>query len=169
MKNRSVWTLIVVMLVCLNGCTTYTKVHAPVLEQLGKTMKTRHNQIRELDTKFSPSKLVLTYWMNGPIEEADRLDIFYQTKETVLSSSFQTQVIEDQFFKKYVKAERIYPSLSISFRFPDQRAPDCSYESSYYKTSDVSSEEARSKVDGYQTWFFRDYRNEDKLVPPQPK
>ncbi|MBP1993307.1 hypothetical protein [Paenibacillus eucommiae] len=149
------------------GCTSYTKVSTDQLKNFQKQIRAEHAQLNSLQVRFSPASLQFTYSLKKEIDETERLDIFYKTKELLLSTQFQSEVIEGKFFKKYFTEERIYPQASISFQIQKEAESQATFHSSYYQTSDVSSEEARQLVDGYQTWSFWDYKNDPVTVPPR--
>jgi hypothetical protein len=136
----------------LSGCTSYTNVNTPQIKAFQKQIKIEHTNVKSLNVKYSSHSVELTFTTKKPMPKDEILVIFSKTKEMILTSSFQKDIIEERYFKRYYKEERIYPQLAIYFLSTGETRYTGMFYSSYYKTSDVSSEAARSLVDGYQSW-----------------
>ncbi len=161
--------IFVLVLSLLIGCTTYTKVNTKQIVEFDERLKAQHEGISDLKVEYSPSSIDFNYSTEKKIGDKEVREIFYKTKALILSAKFKKEVIEEQFFAKYfnkkAKEARIYPKIYIRFDFSGDGKYDRMFESSYYKTSDVSNKKVRELVDGYMTWFYWDYKGTQYRMP----
>lgn len=128
-------------------------------------MQAKHHQIDQLQVEMASRSIEFNYTMKQKVEDAEVQAIFQKTRELILSPDFQKDAIEGSYFEMYSKKDRMYPQMIVRFDFDGNGEFDCMYESSYYQTSDLSTEEMRNLVDGYKTWTYWDYKNDPVPIP----
>jgi len=140
----------------LTGCTVPLQVRTDLISDFEKSIKLSNHELDRLIVKFYPREVQFMFNTRQKMDETKAIRIFRKTKEFFLSDVFQKEVMEEIFFKKYGKKEKIYPDVSVSFILKAEKPTlYCRFHSSYYATSDLSSEKSSSEIDGYRTWYYR--------------
>ncbi len=167
--------LFITLFLFLSGCMTYKPLNTQQVDQFRKMITSEHTQIEILTVRYATPTVEFDYLLKGEISQEEMLDIFYKTKEVILSKVFQKDVIDGIYYKKTYDSERYYPTMSIRFNIKDKECPynfPYIFESKYYTyvtTGDPSNPTTSKILNGYNTWSWHRYvlKEETGTVSPQ--
>lgn len=150
---RKKWLgFLLVWCVMWTGCTSYTSLDSPSLSSYRKDILAKFpNLIDKLSVQMAPTQLEFIFTLKAQANADNKLDIVRRTSQYVNDPSFQKEIIDGIYFKKYSKDGRTNPNISISMDTDRDGSANFEYRSDFEQS-------------GYVSWWFSDYKNTPILV-----
>lgn len=125
-----------------------------------------YKNINKITIQYSPGALEFNYKFKKVPKESEMFDVFYRTKELILTEKFQNEFFK-KFFSTYTTGneKKYYPNAFVNFDLNNDGKDEYQFESQYNERIDSSDSE--NEAEGYITWTYWDFKSEGKLVPEQ--
>ncbi|NIK77740.1 hypothetical protein FHS15_002878 [Paenibacillus castaneae] len=167
MKKHYLIVFALLFMILIIGCSEPKKVKTDQLDEFKTSMVEKHKQINNLKIQFVPTNVRFIYEMKKGTEEANREEIFAETRDIVQSAQFQDEVIKSLYIKMYPGEENYPPpSITINFEIKQGNKKETEYHkyTSYYNAANNEAT-PEEKETGYQRWMYTDSKGEEVEIP----
>jgi len=114
MKIRPlIGAVIALLVVTATACTTYTRVNTDQIREFRKGVRADHPIVKQVTVEYMPTTLIIHYDMKTNPDEEELRDLFVRARDLVRDATFQQEVIDNKYRKKYESEP--YPRVSITF------------------------------------------------------
>ncbi|TXK72386.1 hypothetical protein [Paenibacillus sp. N3.4] len=160
LKNKALMIFMPIVLICLFGCTTHTKVETSQTSEFEKDLRSQYKEIKKIIIQYAPTQIQIIYYMENVKDDTESERIFRQTKALIQSKKFQDEVIQGSYFKKYPQADDWeYPHISVNFDVNNDGEFDFEYSSLNNK------QENNQENVQYAVWYYWDYKSTPVPLP----
>lgn len=92
---------ILALVLFMTACTSYTKVSSEGVKAFRQDIKQDFPDIQKTEIRYSTPRVEVTYTLKEEPNEAEVQLLFTKTKAFMTSSSFQSEVVDDQYRIEY--------------------------------------------------------------------
>lgn len=129
-----------VLMILVIGCTNPVKISSDQTKEFRKQIQSDYSSIKKMQLEFMPTTIYIRYEMKNPVTEEEKKEIFEKSRELLMSDTFDQEVIQSKFSKKYPTSGR--PNFEILFDDGTQKVM-----SSFSIQADDSEE-------AYTQWYY---------------
>ncbi|GGO04939.1 hypothetical protein [Saccharibacillus kuerlensis] len=143
LKNKNIITLLSMLMILLTGCTNPVRISSDQIKEFREQIQEDYASIKEIRLEFMPTTIYMYYEMKDPVTEEEKKEIFEQSRELLMSDTFDQEVIQAKFHKKYSSSG--HPNFEILFDDGTQKV---------MSSFSIQANDSEDADEVYTQWYY---------------
>ena len=131
------------LILSVAGCTSPTRISSDQVKEFRQEIQTEYPAIKSMGLEFVPTTLTMLYTLKQPVSEDEKKDIFEQSRELLMSETFDREIIQGKFSKKY--SESGYPDFTILLTVEDPASTS---------RFEIHADDSENAASVYTQWYY---------------
>lgn len=132
-----------VLILFISGCTTPNRISSDQTKEFREEIQKEYPVIESVSLEFVPTTINMLYTLKKPVSEEEKKNIFEQSQELLMSETFDQEIIQGKFSKKY--SESGHPDFMILLKVEDP--PSTS-------RFEIHADDSESADSVYTQWYY---------------